>query len=370
MAATIALPFVNICIPAYNAALTLEHTLRSLLVQQYPEYEIIVSDNHSTDSTAALIRSFAEQGVRYCSPTLDTEWLVGKPRFIGAYHNANFVVSQASGEYLCLYHADDLYAPDIVYKQAVFLSSEPDAGAVFTMLRAIGDDGQPIRAGTRQLPPELSGHRSFDFPTLLNSILRYGNFLPTPSVMLRKSVFEEVGGFNEQAFRTSADLELWLRIAQRYAIGIIDEPLLNYRMSPKQYGSRYNRYRTTPADFFHVIDHFLAQQAVQEVVSPQARARYELNRSADLIECATSLLAQERVAEAQDLLHRATVRSNFATAVRQRSKRLVRLMAGAGLLGSSWIGLGPVAGRRLQQMDLRRLQQLHMPLVQIEDKKL
>ena len=348
----------------------MERTLRSLLVQQYADYEIIVSDNHSTDETAAIIKSFADQGVRYCRPTQDAEWMTDKPKYIGAYYNANYALSQARGEYLCVYHADDLYAPDIVLKEAALLSAEPNAGAVFTMLCAIGDDGQAIRMGTRQLPPELQGRNYFDFATLFNAIMQYGNFLPTPSVMLRRSVYDEIGGFDEQSFMTSADLELWLRIAQHCAIGIIDEPLLNYRMGFKQYGAQYNRYRTTPADFFLVMDYFLAQQETQQLVAPQPRAMYELRRSADLIECATSLLTQERVDEAQALLRRATVSSNFATAVRHRSKRFIRLMAGAGLLGSSWIGLGPVVGRRLQQMDLKRLQQLHMPLPQTEDKKL
>lgn len=349
-------PFVSICVPAYNAAGTLGQTLDSLLAQRYSNFEIIVSDNHSTDATPQVIQSYAARGVRYCQPDTAPDWLVGKPSYIGAYVNANFVSKRGTGEFLCLYHADDLYHPDMVARQAALMEANPHVGAVFTALRTIGPDGQPIRMGEWLMPGPLQGRQVFDFASVFNAILVYGNFLYTPSVMLRRSVLDAVGDFDEERFRTSADLEMFLRIAQRFSIGIINEPLLNYRISPKQYSAQYNRLRTTPADFFTVIDHFLAQPAVQSLATPEAMASYLFQRSKDQIDCATNMLLQGRVDEAAALLRSATQKEHFATAVRRRSKRLAYLFFGVGLLASSRIGLGPQAARLLHEAEQLRMQ--------------
>jgi glycosyltransferase involved in cell wall biosynthesis len=236
-----ALPLVSVCIPAYNAELTLAETLDSILAQDYPNLDIVVSDNQSTDGTKTIIQNYAEHGVRYCTPGKRPEWAVNLPSYVGAYINSNFVMSQARGEYLCLFHSDDLYEPSIVRQQAEIMQAYPNVGAVFTRMRMIGDDGHPIKMGLSKLPKMLHEHPIFDFATLLNETLNLFNFLPTPSVMLRRSTIERIGGFDERQFFTSSDLEMWLRIAyQGYEIAFIDQPLLNYRISQRQFGEQYN----------------------------------------------------------------------------------------------------------------------------------
>ncbi len=350
------LPLVSVCIPAYNASGTLRQTLDSVLAQRYPNIEVIVSDNHSTDTTEQVIRSYAERNVQYCRPDPPPEWQLGSPSYIGIYVNANFVSKQGQGEYICLFHSDDIYDPAIVQELVELMQANPKAGAAFTMRRTIGKDGQLIRMGAPQLPPELRGQQWFDFATLFNAVLTHGNFLATPSVILRRSVLEAVGDFVEQEFRTSADLEMWLRIAQKHPIGVIDKPLLSYRVSQSHASYRYNHLRTTQADFFTVIDYFLAQPALRRQATPEALASYEFQRSKDQIDCATNMLLHGRVDEATELLRSATQRGHFATAVRRRSKRLAYLFFGVGLLASSKVGLGPQAARLLHKAEQLRMQ--------------
>ena len=103
---------------------------------------------------------------------------------------------------------------------------------MFARMRVVGEDERPIRRVTRKLPFAVRRRVTLNFVTLMNAILVHNNFLPTPSVMLRRSVIEKMDGFDERQFLTSADLEMWLRIARRgYEIAIIDQPLLNYRIS-------------------------------------------------------------------------------------------------------------------------------------------
>ncbi len=357
-------PLVSICIPAYNAEATLRETLESLLSQDYPYLDIVVSDNHSTDGTKAVVQSFAERGVRYCTPGKRPTWAENLPNYIGAYINANFVLAQGRGDYLCLFHADDLYEPTIVRQQIAVMQAHPNVGAVFTRMRMIGEDSRPIRMGISMLPGTVSGSVPLAFPTLLNTVLAYSNFLPAPSVMFRRSVVEQVGGFDERHFLTSADLELWLRIAhQGYALAIIDQPLLNYRISQRQFGEQYNKLRTTLADMFSVLDHYLSQPDVLAVVQAQSLALYQAQRASDRVVCAMHLLAQGKVAEARVMLQPAMHMRYFRSALKN-PRLLLRLMMGVCFLVSIRLGLGALLGQLVYRIHQRDLQRRRQPLRQ------
>ncbi len=344
------LPLVSVCIPAFNSESTLAETLESVLAQDYPRLDIVVSDNQSTDRTKEIIYKYAARGVRYCWHSEgQPAWAATLPRYIGGFANWNYVLSQGRGQYLCLFHSDDLYEPSIVFQQVAVMQSHPQVGAVFTRMRTIGEDSRPIRMGMFDLPPELHGRPTLDFPILLSTVLAHFNFLPAPSVMLRRSVMEQVGGFDERQFLTSADLEMWLRIAfQGYEIAIIDQPLLKYRISQRQFGEQYNKLRTTLADFFGVIDHYLNQPEVWAMVLPQSHAFYKMYRAADEALCAQNLLVLGKVSEAQERLRSAVTLRHFLTAL-NHPKTLMRLLAGLVLLVGINIGIGVFVGRKMSQ---------------------
>ena len=354
------LPLVSVCIPAYNSEVTLARTLDSVLAQDYPRLDIVVSDNQSTDGTKAIVQQYVERSVRYCWHSEGRpSWAETLDSYIGVFANWDFVLSQGRGEYLCLFHSDDEYEPSIVRQQVDVMQAHPNVGAVFTRMRMIGEDSHPIQLGTSIIPDEVLGRTTFDFTTLLNAVLAHFNFLATPSVMIRRSVIEQVGVFDGRQFLTSADLEMWLRIAyQGYEIAIIEQPLLKYRISQRQGGSQYNKLRTTSADFYGVLDHYLSQPGVRAMVRPQSLALYELGRTTDQVRCAMHLLIQEKTAEARVLLGKSLRWRHFITALR-RPRRLARLLIGSGLLVSIWLGLGIVVGGCLYQAyqrDLRRRQ--------------
>jgi len=157
------------------------------------------------------------------------------------------------------------------------MQAYPQVGAVFARMRMIGEDSRPIRRGTRKLPFAVRRRGTFDFDTLMNTILVHNNFLPTPSLMLRRSVIEKIGGFDERQFLTSAYLERWLWIArQDHEISIIDRPLLKYRTSLRRFGGQYNTLRTMLAAIIEVFDHYLSQPGVRVITQPQSLAFSEL----------------------------------------------------------------------------------------------
>jgi len=338
-------PLVSICIPAYNSEATLGATLNSVLSQDYPCLDIVVSDNQSTDHTKEIVQRYAEHGVRYClHPEGCPAWAVAMPNYIGGYANWNYVLSQGRGDYLCLFHSDDLYEPDTVSKQVEFMQTYPQVGSVFIMPRYIGENGQNIKQGCVRLPKELRDKQVVDFETLFNSVVANSNFLWPSGPMIRRTVLDTVGSFNERQFLTAADLDMWIRIAREYPIGIIDEPLLKYRISDNQGGSEYNKLRTTLANRFRVLDHYLSLPEVYEKVTSDTLSIFEMERSADQIFCAMNLLVQGEEAEAQTRLRKALTAQDFVVA-RQRPRRLARLLVGLCLLVCTQLGLGTVLGR-------------------------
>ena len=349
------LPLVSVCIPAYNSEATLGETLEALLAQDYPRLDIVVSDNQSTDRTKAIVQQYAERGVRYCRHSEGRPaWAATLPSYIGVFANWDFVLSQGRGDYLCLFHSDDLFERSIVRQQVEVMQAHPNVGAVFTRMQMIGEDSRPIRMGTSKLPDGLRGHTTLDFPTLLNAVLAHSNFLPSPSVMLRRSVVEKMGGFDERQFLTSADLEMWLRIAyQGYEIAIIDQPLLKFRISRRHISGQYNKLRNTLADIFGVLDHYLNQQGVRAMVQPQSIALYELQRANDHIFCAMNLLAQGQATESRTRLREALHWRHFVTALKHR-RLLVNLTGGLFLLVIMYVGLGSFIGHQVYQIYARR----------------
>lgn len=342
----IELPLVSVCIPAYNSESTLGETLETVLAQDYPRLDIVVSDNHSTDRTKTIVKKYAERGVRYCTPNLRPEWAANLPSYIGAYINTNFVLSQGRGDYLCLYHSDDLYEPSMVRKQVEVMEEHLQVGAVFTMARTIGEDSRPIRMGSYKLPDELRGLLTFDFPTLLNAVLVHFNFLFSSSVMIRRSVMKQMGGFKERLFLTSSDLEMWLRISrQGHEIAIIDQPLLKYRISRRQFGGQYNKLRTTLGDFYTVVDYYLNKPGVRAMITQYSLTKYELMRANDKVLCATNLLVMGKVTEARALLRDAVKWRHFVAAFKQL-QWLAQMTIGLGLLISTYLGLEKYVGRQ------------------------
>lgn len=326
---------VTICVPVRNGARTISRTLDSILAQDYPNFEIIVSDNCSDDETAEIVRGYAAHGVRYyLNPQLE----------IYAENNWNHILSLAAGPFIALYHADDIYTPTMVRRQVEFLETHPETSAVFTMMRTIDEQDRPIRMGSMRLPEELRGQDRFDFPEFFNAVLKYCTFVPVPTMLTRRAVLDKAGNFRWQMFATAADVDLYLRMARNCGpIGVIDEPLHHYRISNMQGTAQIAKNRTELPDFHRVIDAHLNDPEEKRTAQPQSLAFYELLRSSDLLTCAINLLVQGRMAEACARLRAALRRQNFATAI-SRPRMFIRLLVSLWLLVSAYLGLGTLAG--------------------------
>jgi len=309
-------PLVCICIPTYNAAATIRETLESILAQTYSNLVVHIVDNASTDKTLEIARSMADPRIQVHSHESN----------IGAEGNFTRCIQMAAGAYTAIFHADDLYGPDMVAKQVAFLESHPGAGVVFTEADMIDEDGQKIGAITFPVGGTSLGDQ-ISLADLFKLILRYSNFLVCPSAMLRTSVYlDEIAVWRGDMFGTGADLDVWLRVARKHDVGILSERLMRYRISTTQ-GTQALRERTTRGDFFRVVDHYLAQDAVRNMLTPRDLNNYSRLERTDKAVRAANLFLQERHEEAGVLCQEVLVPDALAAAAESRRGLITLLLA-------------------------------------------
>jgi glycosyltransferase involved in cell wall biosynthesis len=261
-------PLVSIIIPVYNGERFLRESLDSILAQTYPNLEVLVMDDASTDGTPAIVVSYGDR-VKYHRQEQNR----------GIYGNANDGIALAHGEFIAVYHADDIYEPTMIECEVAALQRFPGVGAVFCLDTFINATGQPY--GQLTLPPEVTGGAPLDYPLILNALLTYKNiFLVCPTSMVPAAVYRDVGGYRDAEFRNTSDLEMWLRIARKYSLVIVEEYLLRYRHGHENSSKRYHHLRTTAENYFRIMDLYLAE-GDQTHATGEALATYEAHRAQD-----------------------------------------------------------------------------------------
>ncbi len=350
---------VTVCVPAHNAGWSLARTMDSILAQDYPDIDVFVCDNCSSDNTAEIAKSYENRGVRYFfNPVISG----------GAEGNWNYALTLAKGPMIAVYHADDLYNPGIVRKQVEFFKSNPGVSSVFTMTQLIDEKDRPVKKGSTSLPIELRKKNVFNFEELINAVLEYTNFMIVPSMMTKKEVLEKVGNFNWPEFKSAADIDLYLRMSQTGPIGIIDEPLHQYRISTHQDSNVIHNSRTHLAHFFWVMDYWLELPEISQSIKPSARRVYDMYRASDQVLCAMKMLVQNKPQDAKGLLLQAMKTSNWMTGLSFQPRRVPYFLAGLFLLMSTMAGFGTFSGKLTNALYQKYLWHMRQPVRTIDDK--
>lgn len=222
-------PLVSIVIPAYNHARFIPHTLASLAAQSHRALELIVVDDGSTDGTAERVEQLA--------PSLQSRFqrvLVIRKENGGTGSALNRGLSVAQADFAFAIASDDLAMPAAVERLLPVLLSADDIALAVGDNTFIDDDGKPtfleaegqryasMIAFQTRARPEFDVARDYGtYSTLIE-----GNYVSV-GWMIRKRAFQELGGY-DSSFAIE-DWELLLRLAKRFRIACIEEPLAMYR---------------------------------------------------------------------------------------------------------------------------------------------
>lgn len=311
-------PLVCICVPTYNAGLTIAAALRSILAQTYTNFLVLVVDNCSTDNTAAVVDEFKDARIT----------LHQNETNLGGEGNFNRCIELASGKYMAIYHADDIYEPDIVARQVSFLEQYGQAGAVFTEANLINEHGQSI--GSIKTPASLpaSLDNLYRFESIFKAVMESSNFLICPSVMVHTEIYQkEIRAWRGELFGSGSDLDVWLRIAQRHALGIIREPLMRYRISGSQWSAKV-RTSTDPSPIFKILNHYMTLPGVRQLMTSRDFENYGRLARRDRIGRAVNLFIAGDIAKAQTLSGDVWSVAAFKSAIQTRSGLLALVWGG------------------------------------------
>jgi glycosyltransferase involved in cell wall biosynthesis len=270
-------------------------------------------DDGSIDESPEILRGYGD--------AID---VVRQERNCGQFQNVNDGIARATGEFVAVFHADDVYAPTILEREVAFLQAHPDVGAVFCLDQFMTFDGRVY--GHARLPPDVAPATPLPFPVVLNAILRRKNrFLRTPSAVVRRRAYETVGPYRPR-YGSAADLDMWLRIARHYRLAVLDEHLFRYRHSVVSEAGRYHHLRTEPENFFDVVDDCLREGGMA-VAQRSALRDYEAHRSEDRIMIAINQYIRGDRAAARATLQGARPRVILGSAQVARGRLLALLLA-------------------------------------------
>lgn len=197
-------PRLSIVTPSYNQCQFIEETIRSVLLQGYPDLEYIIIDGGSSDETINIIS-------RYEPWIID--WVSERDR--GQAHAINKGLSQVTGDIVAWINSDDLYLPRTFNIAAEYLKLHPNTGLIFGSVKFLNEFGREIGIWN---PPEFS---------LEAQILQNG--VPQPSVFIRQEVLDRVGLLNED-LNYAFDREYWYRVAlNNIKIDRLSYPMASFR---------------------------------------------------------------------------------------------------------------------------------------------
>jgi hypothetical protein len=213
-------PLVSVCIPTYNRAGLLEEALHSVLAQTMEDYEIIVSDNASTDDTPAVVAACRDPRIRYYRNL----------RNVGCRDNWNRAFSLARGRYLAPFADDDLMLPQNLACKVEMLSAHPRVGLVHSKFHLIDRHGTVVRADTNWAHgPDRLADAVESGRDVLRLMLRTCNRINLPTVVFRRECYERLGGFTDR-LTLAEDWEYWMRIAAHYDVAFLARPLVQWRL--------------------------------------------------------------------------------------------------------------------------------------------
>lgn len=204
----------SVMIPTYNCAEYTAQTIDSVLDQDLGEdlMQIEVIDDCSSDNIEEVVKRYGGERVKFFRQ--DTN--------VGHVSNFETAIRRAKGEYIHLLHGDDFVLPNFYESMTRMYEAYPEIGACYCRHFFV-DENSNIKNISELIKKENSVLTDF------HKTLIHGQKIQTPSITVKKEVYERLGTFNKKLSWTE-DWEMWVRISSKYPIGYIKDPLASYRI--------------------------------------------------------------------------------------------------------------------------------------------
>lgn len=205
-------PIVSVILTSFNHEKFIREAIESVLSQTFVDFELIIWDDVSTDDSWKIIQSYTDPRIRAFRNSKNEGPCLG-------VNKAIFEISRSP--YIAIHHSDDVWECTKLQKQVDFLGANPEYGAVFTWLEIINEESSSL--GCEWFPKNSPTRWEW-----LNSIFFMKNPFPHPSVLIRKSLYDNLGGYLEYLAQTP-DVEMWSRVLLACPVEFIPEKLTFHR---------------------------------------------------------------------------------------------------------------------------------------------
>ena len=213
---------ISVIIPVYNGEKTIRETIESVLTQTFRDFELIILNDGSQDSTLDIVSSIQDSRLKVFS-----------------YPNAGLATSRnrgtfhAVGEYISFIDADDLWTPDKLETQLKALQDNPEAAVAYSWTNYIDESGQFLRRGGY-----LTANGDVYAKLLVVDFLENGS-----NPLIRRQALIQVGGFDE-SLPAAEDWDILLRLAAQYSFVAVPYPQILYRVSANSMSAHVVRQET------------------------------------------------------------------------------------------------------------------------------
>ena len=244
-------PLVSVIMGTYNRVKFLREAIDSVLNQTYRNIEFIVVDDASTDDTVKFVESYGDR-IRLVRRTKNSG-------ICGATKNDG--MKAARGKYFAFQDSDDEWYPQKIEKQVAFMEAHPEVPLCHTYCEVIDGESRTLRVRhENRLPPT---GRQF------SELLRHC-YITIGTIMIRRELADEIGGFAEDALWgcASEDHHFFLRVARRYPIGLVPEVLARYRVGAEGSMASAKGWKSKP-EVLPFIEQFLDHPELWEGTVPR-----------------------------------------------------------------------------------------------------
>lgn len=205
---------VSVILPVFNRSDFLAVAIESVLQQTYANFELLISDNCSTDRSFEIASEYADQDSRIKLSRYD--------RNVGCVLNYNGLIANAKGEYIALFGSDDIFEPNCLEKLVSVFDKQPSVTLATSARNIVDSSGRT----TEELHPHNESKLISGAEARQGLITTLVNWIGAPVMWRSKNKLQ---GFDSR-FAQLADLDYWCRILEHGDIYYLDEVLINYRV--------------------------------------------------------------------------------------------------------------------------------------------
>lgn len=214
------MPKVSVILTSYNHEKYLAEAVQSVLAQTFEDYELLIFDDGSTDSSQDILRSFTDPRIRL--------FLHEKNR--GPNVCLQEVLAEAKGKYVAIHHSDDAWMPEKLARQTAFLDSHADYAACFTQVCFMDEESHDYELPENHLYCGRFKTKNRTREEWLHEFFFDGNCLCHPSLLIRREMYEECGLISPDGIAQLPDFLMWVRLCRKADLYVYPEELVRFRL--------------------------------------------------------------------------------------------------------------------------------------------